>query len=84
MTNRELKKLSRADLIEMLIIKCRENEQLRQELEQAQKQAAEHPGPLAGMPDGRVHALFQAMKLASDQYFANTVANTGIPAEENA
>ena len=80
MTNRELRKLSRADLIEMLIIKCRENEQLKQELEQAQKQAAERPDPSVSMSDDQVHALFRAMRLAADQYFENA----GMKAEENA
>lgn len=74
MTNRELRKLTRADLIEMLILKCRENEQLKEELEQARKQAkqaAGRPNPTAGMSDHQVRALFSAMRLAADQYFEN-------------
>ena len=41
MTERELRKLSRADLLELLLAQRRENEQLRCALDQAQAQSAD-------------------------------------------
>ena len=71
MTNHELRKLSRADLIEMLIIKCRENEQLREELELAKSRACAQPAAPAAAPEtgDQVHALFRVMQIAAEQYF---------------
>lgn len=61
MNKRELKRLSRADLLEMLIIKCRENEQLRAELEQARLTAS----PAS---DEQVATVLRAVKTAVDKY----------------
>lgn len=69
MTNRELKKLTRADLLEMLIVKCRENELLRAELEDARRQLAERPAETApAANDRQVAALMQALRAAAEQY----------------
>lgn len=87
MNKRELKRLSRADLLEMLIVKTRENEQLRAELEQAKGLAAERPeaAPAAGA-DGQMNAVFQALKVAAEQYLENVRRLEAVPgaAEEEA
>lgn len=74
MTNRELRKLSRADLIEMLIIKCRENEQLREELELAKSRVCEQPAAPAAVPEtgDQVQALFRVMQIAAELYFGKS------------
>ena len=61
MNKHELKRLSRADLLEMLIIKCRENDQLRAELEQAK---------LTAVPasDEQIATVLRAVKTAVDRY----------------
>ena len=41
MTGKELKKLSRTELLEILLHQVEENEQLREQLEEAQRQLAE-------------------------------------------
>lgn len=69
MNKREMKKLSRADLLEMLIIKTRENDCLRSELENAKNAAAERPAACAvGDNVGADSVLLQALKAASEQY----------------
>lgn len=67
MNKKELKRLSRADLLEMLIIKCRENEQLHAELEEARKAAEQRTVP-AGSNE-QMDAVFHALRIAAEQYF---------------
>ena len=69
MTRRELSGLTRADLLEMLIVKCQENERLQTELEKTKRQLADRPAETT--PDRQVNALMQALKVAAEQYLEN-------------
>lgn len=76
MTEKELKKLRRADLLEMMLTLSRENEDLRSQLEQANKQlnertiAIENAGSLAEAAL-RLNGIFEAAQAACDQYTQN-------------
>ncbi|MDO4314540.1 MAG: hypothetical protein Q4C45_02105 [Oscillospiraceae bacterium] len=76
MTDRELRKLSRADLLELLLEQLKENEQLRGELEAAQKQLAdrkilvEKAGSIAEA-SLQLSGVFQAAQAACAQYIEN-------------
>ena len=73
MNERELKKLRRADLLEMLITLSKENEQLRKELAIARKRLArraiilEESGSIAEAAL-RLNGVFEAAQAAADQY----------------
>ena len=73
MDPRKLKQLSRSDLLEMLLNLSKENEQLRQELQQATSKledrtiAAEKSGSLAEAALN-LNGVFQAAQAACDQY----------------
>lgn len=76
MTERELRKLSRADLLELLLEQLKENEQLRGDLEAAQKQLAdrkvllEKAGSIAEA-SLQLNGVFQAAQAACAQYIEN-------------
>lgn len=76
MTDRDLRKLSRADLLELLLEQLKENEQLRGELEAAQKQLAErevlleNAGSIAEA-SLQLNGVFQAAEAACAQYIEN-------------
>lgn len=76
MTEQELKKLSRIDLVEMLLALSRENEQLRTVLARTQKQlddrtlAVENTGSLAEAALA-VNGVLEAAQAAADQYLQN-------------
>ena len=79
MTDRELKKLSRADLLELLLVQTKENELLKQKLEETEKALAERQlrmvrvGPLAeAMVE--VNHVMEAAQAAADQYLENNAA----------
>ena len=73
MDPKKLKQLSRSDLLEMLLNLSKENEQLRQELQQATSKledrtiAAEKSGSLAEAAL-KLNGVFQAAQAACDQY----------------
>lgn len=73
MDPKKLKQLSRSDLLEMLLNLSKENEQLRQELQQATSKledrtiAAEKSGSLAEAALS-LNGVFQAAQAACDQY----------------
>lgn len=69
MTRRELSRLTRADLLEMLIEKCQENERLQHELEEAKRPQVNRPVETA--PNRQTNALMQALKVAAEQYLEN-------------
>lgn len=76
MTERELRKLSRADLLEMLLKESKENEQLRAQLEQAQEQLASRKIEIKNAGSIAEAALclndvFQAAERAAEQYLEN-------------
>lgn len=76
MTKQELKKLSRADLIEMLIQQTRESEAVRDQLQQAQAQlnnrtvACENAGSIAEAAL-QLNGVFESAQAACDQYIEN-------------
>jgi len=76
MTAKELKKLSRADLLEMLLAVSKENAELRQQLEQAQAQLQnrmvkiENSGSLAEAAL-QLNGIFEAAQAACQQYQEN-------------
>ncbi len=76
MTNRELRKLSRAELLELLLTESRENERLRAQLEDLEAQLAdrsiqvEFAGSLAEAAL-RLNGVFRAADQAAAQYLEN-------------
>ena len=76
MTDRELRKLSRAELLELLLEQMREDERLQTELETARKQLAEkkleidEAGSIAEA-SLRLNGVFQAAQDACAQYIEN-------------
>lgn len=76
MTDRELRKLSRADLLELLVEQLKENEQLRAQLEAAQEQLAvrkieiDKAGSIAEA-SLQLNGVFQAAQAACAQYIEN-------------
>ncbi len=76
MTDKELKKLSRTDLVEMLLEVTRENEQLRQELTKTREKlesktiAIENAGSLAEAAL-QLNGVFEAAQSACAQYAQN-------------
>ena len=78
-TDRELRKLSRADLLELLLIQTRETERMRQKvheleekLEQRQYRLAEIGSLAEAMLE--VNNVIAAAQAAADQYLENIVA----------
>lgn len=75
-TERELKKLSRADLLELLLEESRENEQLRAQLEEANQKLAsreielQNAGSIAEAAL-RLNGVFEAAEQAAQQYLEN-------------
>ena len=79
MTDRELKKLSRSDLLELLLVQTKENELLKQKLEETEMALAERQlrmvrvGTLAeAMVE--VNHVMEAAQAAADQYLENIAA----------
>lgn len=76
MTDKELKKLSRAELLELLLESNRENERLRKQLEKAKELLAskvikvENAGSIAEAALA-LNGVFEAAQKAADQYLEN-------------
>lgn len=76
MTDRELRKLSRTDLLELLLEESRENERLRDQLRQANEELASrrieinNAGSIAEAAL-RLNGVFQAAEQAAAQYLEN-------------
>lgn len=76
LTDKELRKLSRIDLLELLLEKSRENEKLKEELEQVKAKLAdrkiniEKAGSIAQAALA-LNGVFQAAQAAADQYLEN-------------
>ena len=79
MTERELKRLSRAELLELLLIQTRETEKLRGQLESAQKKlrdrhiAVTNSGDLAQAVLA-VNGVMESANAAAQQYLLNIAA----------
>ena len=76
MTNKELKKLTRAELLEMLLIQSREKQKLEEELAEARKELSEKEIRIAESGSVAEAALklsgvFEAAQRAADQYLEN-------------
>lgn len=76
MTDKELRRLSRSELLEMLIIQTKENERLRSELERAQAELADRRillGNCGSMAEAalRLNRVFEAVDKAALQYLQN-------------
>ncbi len=86
MTKKELKRLSRTKLIELLLEVTKENDLLRKQLGEAQRQLAirairiRHSGSIAEAAL-RLNGIFEAAQAAADQYLENIRANSelGVP-----
>ena len=76
MTDKELRRLSRGELLEMLIAQAAENDQLKNRLEQAEAQlrdrkiAINNAGSLAEAALS-LNGVFQAAEAAAQQYLEN-------------
>lgn len=76
MTDKELRKLSRMDLLEILVEKSKENERLKLELEEVKKQLSdrmikiEEAGSIAEAAL-KLNGIFEAAQAAADQYLEN-------------
>lgn len=76
MTDKELRRLSRADLLEMMLSLSKENEVLRKKVEQLQKErddrtiAIENAGSLAEAAL-KLNGVFEAAQAACEQYTQN-------------
>lgn len=76
MTENELRKLSRIDLLELLLEKSRENEKLQEELDSVKAQLAERnikiekAGSIAEAALA-LNGVFEAAQAAADQYLEN-------------
>lgn len=76
MTGKELKKLSRAELLELLLQQSREMERLQRKLDRAEKQLQsrqimlEEAGNIAEAAL-RINEVFEAAQQAADQYLEN-------------
>lgn len=76
MTDKQLRKLSRRDLLEMLLIQSRELEQLKQELQAAREElearhiAISSSGSIAEAAL-KLSGIFEAAQSAADQYLEN-------------
>lgn len=79
MTDKELKRLKRVDLLELLIAQSRENDRLRTELEEmrskleAKELTLEKAGSIAEAAL-RLNKVFEAAQLAADQYILSVKA----------
>ncbi len=76
MTDRELKRLSRADLLALLLQECRENERLRAELAEIKEQLANKTiriGEAGSIAEAalRLNGVFEAAEAAASQYLEN-------------
>ena len=79
MTNKELKRLSRRELLEMLIAQSKELERVQQELEEAKAQLKErriHLEEAGSIADAalRLNRVFEAAQEAANQYLENIKA----------
>lgn len=76
MTNKELKRLKKLDLLELLLTQSRENEQLKQQLAEAETKLTgrqlelEEAGSIAEAAL-RLSGIFQTAQDAADQYMEN-------------
>jgi len=78
MTEKELKRLSRAELLELLLIQTRETEQLRRKLEKAEAALADRQLRLSNAGDLAqavlsINGVMEAAQAAAQQYLDNII-----------
>ncbi len=76
MTNRELKKLTRAELLEMLLVQSREKQHLVEELQEVKQNLEKKEIMIAetgsiAEASLRLNRVFEAAQKAADQYLEN-------------
>ena len=76
MTDKELRRLSRGELLEMLLAKTEENEKLKTDLERAEKQLTDrniaiHEAGSIAEAALALNGIFQAAEGAAQQYLEN-------------
>lgn len=82
MTDKELRKLSRRELLEMLVEQSRENDKLRAQIEQLQQQLSDRQlridqaGSIAEA-SLQINQVFEAAQQAAEQYLENIRALSG-------
>lgn len=82
MTDKELKRLKRVDLLELLIAQSRENDRLRTELEEvrskleAKEMTMKRAGSIAEAAL-QLNKVFEAAQAAADQYLLSVKAQAG-------
>lgn len=87
MTDKELKRLKRVDLLELLIAQSRENDRLRAELEEtrskleARELALDQAGSIAEAAL-QLNKVFEAAQAAADQYILSVKAQAGKTSEK--
>lgn len=87
MTDKELRKLTRADLLDLLIDQGKELEAMKMELEDVRKQLKsrqilmEQAGSIAEAAL-RINGIFEAAQAAADQYLENVVLMAGVRSQE--
>lgn len=79
MTNKELKKLSRGDLLELLLVQTREAERLKKKLVAAEKELEERQIRMSAVGNlaeamVEVNGVMAAAQAAADQYLENIAA----------
>ena len=88
MTDKELRKLTRAELLEMLISQGRDVERMRQEIDELKQQLAdksiaiENSGSIAEAAL-KLSGIFENAQKAADQYLLNIKAKAGVSAAED-
>ena len=70
MTDKELKKLTRAELLEMLLIQSREKQHLEEELQEVKRKLEEKEIRIAEAAL-KLSGVFEAAQKAADQYLEN-------------
>ncbi len=87
MTEKELRKLKRVDLFELLISQSRENEELKQQLKEVEQKLADkelkatEAGSIAEEAL-RLNGVFEAAEAAAEQYVANIKRQCDVLKEE--
>lgn len=79
MTNKELKKLSRADLLELLLVQTREAERLKKKLVAAEKELEERQIRMSAVGNlaeamVEVNGVMAAAQATAEQYLENIAA----------
>lgn len=88
MTDKELKRLKRVDLLELLIAQSRENDRLRAELEETQRKletkelTLKQAGSIAEAAL-QLNQVFEAAQAAADQYILSVKAQIGEDQEKS-